>query len=345
MVFYKIKTALMKCILNKKKAKSPFDYEKAEAFKLSESDDWTMNNSYYFSAHDYDKKQSLYCRLGLRNTHSEVWFVFIDGDKSFVHTENIYTENNSPLKAYKENGVWFVEYTGELTADDGKKVKASFKGEFLSDAEPLDFFSHMATVRTAKAMAYEKWSGGYFDEVQKNNSVHYEQLGSLKGELLLDDKKEQIDLPCVRDHSFGRRDYNYMNNHVWLMAVGEQSYINFSMVSYPAMTMLEVGNYKEKDKPMALMVSADYDRNEVIKGVAPKNLKMTFVLDDARKVNITAKTIFETPYSFQDGDYNFIEGIGEYEIDGKNYRGIIELGFNKDEKRFFNGRKVKELKN
>ncbi len=343
MAFYKIKTALMQGILNVKKAKQPFDYEASENFQLSEKDEWTMNNSYYFSAHDYDKKQSLYCRLGLRTTHSEVWFVFMDNDKVYEHKENIYTEN-SPLKVYKENGFWKVEYEGELTADNGKNIKASFKGEFFSNADPVDFFSHMATVRTAKAMAYEKWEGGYFDEVQKNNSVHYEQLGKIVGTLKLGRAEIEIDLPCVRDHSFGRRDWSYMNNHVWLMAVAPESYINFSMVSYPAMTMLEVGNFKEKDKPMAFMISADYDRAGVIKGVVPEQFIMKFILDNKKTLFVKAKKLHETAYPFQDGEYTLIEGIGEYEIDGKNYRGIIELGFNKDKSRFFNGREVEDLK-
>ncbi len=343
MAFYTIKTALMKSILNKKKANQPFDYESAENFKISADADWTMNNSYYFSAHDYNKKQSLYCRLGLRNTHSEVWFVFIDGDKTYVHTQNLYTEN-SPLKVYKDKN-WFAEFKGELTNDKGEKVNAEFKGEFISCAEPVDFFSHMATVRTAKAMAFEKWEKGYFDEVQKNNSVHYEQLGEFKGELLLNGQKVDVDLPCVRDHSYGRRDYNYMNNHVWLMAVEPESYINFSMVSYPAMTMLEVGNYKEKGKDMAFMIKADYDRGKIVKGVVPDELELTFTMADKKKVFVKAKKLFETPYPFQNGEYTLIEGVGEYQIDGKNYRGIIEVGFNKDTGRFFNGKSVKSLKN
>ncbi len=344
MAFYKLKTALMQSILTRKKAKSPFDYESAENFQLGENAEWDMNNSYYFSAHDYDKGQSLYCRLGLRSTHSEVWFVFIDGQSSYVLTDNIFTQN-SPLKVYKDKGYWQVEFDGELTSEKGKKINSSFKGEFLSNAQPLDFFSHMATVRTAKAMAFEKWSGGYFDEVQKNNSVHYEQLGKIHGELKLGRKDIEIELACVRDHSYGRRDWNYMNNHVWLMAVAPESYINFSMVSYPAMTLLEVGNFKEKDKNMSLMLSADYDRNQIIKGVVPENLQMTFTLDDGRKVDVKAKKLFETAYPFQDGDYTLIEGVGEYLIDGKNYRGIIELGFNKDVARFFNGKSVRQLKN
>ncbi len=334
----------MKSILNKKKAKTPFDYQSAENYKLTGSEEWTANNSYYFSAHDYQKKQSLYCRLGERTTHSEVWFVFVDGDKSYVLTDNFYKEN-SPLKVYKINDVWQVEFSGELTGNGGEKLNASFTGSFYSSAEPVDFFSHMATVRTAKAMAAEKWVKGYFDEVQKNNSVHYEQLGALSGELIVGEDKFAIDLPCVRDHSYGRRDWDYMNNHVWLMAVAEESYINFSMVSYPAMTMLEVGNYKQKEKPMAFMIKADYDRNEIVKGVVPEYLNMTFTLADKRKVDIKAKLLMQTAYPFQDGAYTLIEGVGEYEIDGKKYRGIIEVGFNRNEKRYFNGKSVKELKN
>ncbi len=344
MCLYSIKTAFMKSILKKKKQNQPFDYEAWENFALTGKEGNDINNSYYFSAHDYDKKQSLYIRLGLRNTHSEAWFVFLDGENSYVLTQNLYTEN-CPIKVYKKEDKWLVEFTGELVYNDCGKVNASFKGEFSSCAEPVDFFSHMATIRTAKAMAAEKWANGYFDEVQKNNQVHYEQLGSITGELKLGEKVQEIFLHCVRDHSFGRRDWNYMNNHVWLMAVAPESYINFSMVSYPAMTMLEVGNYKEKGQPMNFMIHADYDREQVVKGVVPDKLDLVFTMADKKKVNVKAKKIFETAYPFQDGEYTLIEGIGEFEIDGKLYRGIIELGFNKEKNRFFNGKQVSKLKN
>ena len=342
-MFYKLKTGFMKKMIAKKQKAQPFDFEAGEKFALREDDDPTINNSYYFSAHSVNKKESLYCRLGLRNCHSEVWFFYSDGTNRYVLKDMLH-KNSVPLKVAKSEKGWRVQYQGELTNRDGEKVAAEFDGEYTSHQAPVDFFSHMPPVRTAKAMAGEKWTKKFFSEVQNNNQVHYEETGRLLGTLKIDGALFEIDLPCVRDHSFGKRDWNYMNNHLWLMAVNETSEFNFSMVSYPAMTVLEVGNFKAGDRPMAYMLNASYDRKAVARGDAPEKLDLMVALDDGRKLNVTIEKTDEEVYLFQDGAYRLIEGIADFTIDGEQYRGILEVGFHKDGSRFFNGKEIRKLK-
>jgi hypothetical protein len=202
----------------------------------------------------------------------------------------------------------------------------------------------MATVRTAIAMAGEKWNKKFFSEVQKNNQVHYEEFGYLQGKIKIDGVEKQVNVPCVRDHSFGMRDWDYMNNHLWLMAVNEKSQLNFSMVSYPAMSILEVGNFKAKDKKMAFVISAEYDRSSIIKGYAPEELTVKLKLDDKSVLNVKAVKKDQVVYDFQNGDYRLIEGTAEFEINGERYHGILEVGINKDKTRVFNGKPIKKLK-
>lgn len=342
-MFYRFKTLFMKKMIAKKQKAQPFDYEAGESFALSVNDDPTINNSYYFSAHGVNTKESLYCRLGIRNCHSEVWFFYSDGIDRYVLKDMLHKQT-VPLKVFKSESGWKVQYQGKLVRGDGKEVSANFDGEYASDQPPVDFFSHMSPVRTAKAMAGEKWKKSFFAEVQNNNQVHYEQTGRLRGALKIDGELHQIDLPCVRDHSFGKRDWNYMNNHLWLMAVNETSQLNFSMVSYPAMTILEVGNFKAAKSSMAYMIDASYDRAEVAKGKAPDKMELSVVLDNKRKLNITVKKTDEESYLFQNGDYLLIEGVAEFTIDGEKYRGILEVGFNKEKSRIFNGKEIRKLK-
>lgn len=340
---YKLKTWFMKKMIAKKQKAQPFNFEAGESFALPADADASINNSYYFSAHGVKSKESLYCRLGIRNCHSEVWFFYSDGTDSFTLKEMLY-QNDVPLQVTRIGNGWRVQYQGALTRSDGERVRAEFDGTYTSDQAPVDFFSHMPPVRTAKAMAGEKWTKAFFSEVQNNNQVHYEQTGRLVGVLALDGKPHQIDLPCVRDHSFGKRDWAYMNNHLWLMAVNENSQLNFSMVSYPAMTVLEVGNFKAADRPMAFMLNAEYHRGEVASGNAPTQLALMIELDDGRKIEIAAQKTDEETYLFQDGDYRLIEGIADFTIDGEKYRGILEVGFNRDSNRIFNGKEIRKLK-
>lgn len=338
---YKLKTLFMKKIIAKKQKAKPFDYEAAESFALSESEDPTVNNSYYFSAHG--ERESLYCRLGIRSTHSEVWFYYSDGENRYALTDMLHKEN-VPLKVQRSEHGWLIKYSGELTSGNGEKIHAEFGGEYVSDQPPVDFFSNMPPVRTAKAMAGEKWNKKFFSEVQANNQVHYEQTGRISGSLDIGGKIHIVDLPCVRDHSYGKRDWNYMNNHLWLMAVNENSQLNFSMVSYPAMTVLEVGNFKKAGEPMAYALEASYDRALIAAGHAPEKFGLLISLDNGHMLNIAVNKTDEYVYLFQEGDYKLIEGIAEFTIDDEKYRGILEVGFNKEEGRIFNGREIRKLK-
>ena len=39
-----------------------------------------------------------------------------------------------------------------------------------------------------------------------------------------------------------------------------------------------------------------------------------------------------------------VEGIAEFLIDGRSYRGIIETGFNKDRMRWFNNKNIEKIR-
>lgn len=337
-----LKTLFMKRIIGAKQKKQPFDYEAGEAFVLPADADATVNNSYYFSAHSVEG-ESLYCRLGLRAPHSEVWFAYCRDGRLYTHTPLLY-KDKPPLSVSRTEEGWEVIFDGPLAAEDGSEIAATFRGLFTSQEAPVDFFSHMPPVRTAKAMAGEKWSREFFAEVQKNNQVHYEQTGRLRGHLTLGDEEREIDLPCVRDHSFGKRVWGYMNNHLWLMAVNNTSQLNFSMVSYPAMTLLEVGNFKPAEGEMCYLLSAEYDRAAAVTGEVPRELSLTLRMTGGRVLTVTATCEFSTEYLFEGGDYRLLEGIGSFEINGVRYRGIIEVGVNGCRERIYNNRTIDELR-
>lgn len=339
---YLLKTLFMKKMIAKKQKSKPFDYEAGESYALPSDADETINNSYYFSAHGQEG-ESLYCRLGQRTPYSEVWFFYAKEGRTYTHKTLLHREA-VPLTVTRLPEGWQVDFEGSLTADDGTEVAAAFHGVFTSDEPAVDFFSHMPPIRTAKAMAGERWSRDFFREVQKNNQVHYEQYGRLTGTLTLDGVPASLALPCTRDHSYGRRIWDYMNNHLWLMAVNESSQLNFSMVSYPAMSILEVGNLKPRDGAMRYILSAEYDRGAVILGEVPSELSLTLTLDDGRRVAVTAKREHVTEYVFEDGAYRLLEGVGNFTVDGVPYRGIIELGVNGCRERIFNGRAIKDLR-
>ena len=150
-------------------------------------------------------------------------------------------------------------------------------------------------------------------------------------------------LPCVRDHSFGKRDWNYMNNHLWLMAVAPDHQFNYSLVSYPVMSVLEVGHFRD-DAGMHCMWQADLDFHKINKGTVPQELSLNMTLDDGKTIPVRAKVLAGVTYHFQDGQYILHENIAEFTIDGKTGRGILEIGFNHDNNRFFNQRELSSIR-
>ncbi len=342
---FKIKRAFMKKILDKKKKNQPFNYEAAEAFSIDKDGDGSFNNSYYFSAHSAQKSQSLYTRLGLRDDGSaEVWVFFNEGEKQYSLSQMLYTAETSPLKVYKKDEQWFFDFEGKLTDDNGKEIKAKLNCAFSSDKPAVDFFYHMPSKRMATAMAQDKWGKNYFSEVQKNNSVHYEQEGLLTGKLTLGTKKIDVELPCLRDHSYGRRVWDYMNNHLWLAAVDTNFQLNFSMVSYPSISILEVGHLREGDGNVEFVTKAHYDRNLIVTGEIPHELQLELTINQHKKLNVNAELLSAKTYVFGDGAYTFYEGIANFTVNGQKKRGILEIGFNRDISRFMNGKNIKTIK-
>ncbi len=343
-MFY-LKRAMMKSIINKKKKKQPFDYETAEAFTIDDTGDGAFNNSYYFSAHSKDSEESLYTRLGLRDDGSaEVWVFYNKGEKQYFLEPMLFTAQTSPLKVFLDDNIWAFSFEGELLDEKGAKYNAKLNCTFTAHGGAVDFFYHMPSVRVATAMAQDKWTKEYFAGISENNSVHYEQEGRLTGELTLNGKSIPIDLPCLRDHSYGRRVWGYMNNHLWLAAVDNDCTFNFSMVSYPSMSILEVGHLREKSAPVEYVVKADYDRNVIATGETPKHIQLELTTNEKRKVSVQADLLHAKTYVFANGDYTFVEGIADITVDGIACRGILEVGFNRDETRFMNGKKVDKIK-
>ncbi len=342
---FHIKKSLMETILSAKKRKQPFDYEKAENFTFKTTGDGTFNNSYYFSAHSYEKNQSLYTRLGLRdNGKAEAWFFYIKDGKSFNLKDMIFDTESSPLKVEKKDGIWTFSFNGKLTDDDGNLLDANIECAFNSDKPAVDFFYHMPAMRTATAIAQDKWTKDFFAGVQENNSVHYEQEGRLTGKAVIGENQFDIDLPCLRDHSYGKRVWGYMNNHVWLAAIDDVSMLNFSMVSYPSLSILEVGHLRQENSTVEFMLKAHYDRNTVVQDDVPKTLEMVLETDKENTIGLHAELICANTYVFEDGAYRLIEGIADYTINGKKLRGILEVGFNADKTRFMNGKEIKKIK-
>ena len=337
-MFFYIKKNIMCRALAKRIKQNPFDFQYAEGYTLEDDADPLVNNSYYFSAHDGE--MSVFARLGKRVNADETWFaVYVDG-QMYSLKEETFPVGKAPVQVERVEEGWTLSYQGRLNEAD----EIDFRAMFIPRRPPLDFTSNMPAERMAIGIANEKWNKAFFKQLQNvSGQCHYEQEGVLEGRMTLNGKAIRLHLPCVRDHSFGKRDWNYMNNHLWLMAVSDACQFNYSLVSYPALSVLEVGNYRD-ETGMHYMLQADLDLQQVSLGSVPQQLSFHVRLDDGRTIPAEARVITGVTYHFQDGQYILHENVAEFIIDGRTCRGILEIGFNRDSHRYFNQRVLKDIR-
>lgn len=345
-MFYKLKTNIINKSILKRNKNHSFNYFEAERFFINNNDDPLINNSYYFSAHEGDF--SIFLRLGIRSNIIETWFVLLSNQDKYQLKEERYPDlDSSPIKVYldDESNQWKIVFNGKVIHNNIEEVDLAFHATFHSEHRYLDFSTDMPSIRMAKAIGQEKWNKSFFDNLKNiSGQTHYEQVGRLVGSYTINKNETKFDLACVRDHSFGKRDWDYMNNHLWLMAVSPSlDQFNYSLVSYPVISILEVGNYL-KDHYMRYLISSDFDLSILEKGENLSSIKLKVLLDDHQEIEINAKVIDTTVYHFKNDKYTLIENIAVYEIENKKYKGILEVGFNSNKDRIFNGKDTKSLK-
>lgn len=337
-MFFNLKKKIISKSIEKRIKQHPFDFQYAENFTLKDEADSLMNNSYYFSAHD--EKMSVFARLGRRKGVDETWFVIYQEGQVYTLKEESFASGDSPLHVEKKGEDWILSFQGLVNEKDG----ILFRAEFHPKRSPIDFTTDMPAERMAIGIANERWTRTFFENLQNiSGQCHYEQEGVLEGRMTLNGIPASFCLPCVRDHSFGKRDWNYMNNHLWLMAVSSPCQLNYSLVSYPALSVLEVGHYRNGND-MHYMSQADLNLEEVNRGTVPSCLKFKMTLDDDRVIDVEAEVLTGVTYHFQDGSYILHENVAEFRIDDNVCRGILEIGFNKDQSRYFNQRDLKSIK-
>ncbi len=335
----KIEKQLKEEVLN-----NPFNYELSENYQIEKDDPITINNSYYFSAHSTDKKQSLYCRLGIRKEYMEVWLYYFESGHKYYLEEMIYN-TNSPLKIIKEENVWNIRFSGLLKKNSKDQVRCTLDLNFSTEESPIDFIGDVEIKKFSKILAKEKYDEQTYKQIKNNHQVYYEEFGVLQGKMLLEGQHIAINLPCVKNHSYGFKEWGYINNHLKIIAMNKESHMNFHMVSNKHVSMYEVGTYKSSNKNNEIkhISKALFERAILLKGTAPDNLNMLLQTEDETNIDVHIKKLDELYYSFQEGEYMIYECIAEFLINGKMYRGILEVGYNKDQNRWFNNKDITKL--
>ncbi|KAH9515754.1 hypothetical protein Btru_011904 [Bulinus truncatus] len=118
---------------------------------------------------------------------------------------------------------WKITYSGKLRKglcnDVSNKpehfIETSFSFVWNAFSQPFNSDTDLASSLLGDSVAREKWNKNFFHRLKNNHQSHYEQWGELRGHLNIEGQEEmQLILQCVRDHSFGNRDWRCLHRYI-----------------------------------------------------------------------------------------------------------------------------------
>ncbi len=138
---------------------------------------------------------------------------------------------------------WRIRYLGELLDDEGRRVDADIDLVYRPRSAMYLSSQHMDCRSTGKAMAEMPWRRGYFRKLSSERQVRMEQGGILAGEMRLGKKTQTVELAAFRDHSWGRRDWSFLNRYIWnILALDEPLYQDGHAFDYLCYTTVDYGS-------------------------------------------------------------------------------------------------------
>jgi hypothetical protein len=335
----KIKKSIILKSIKSRNLKSPFDENYAETYKLNEQSTKYNINSYYFSGHN-QYNSSVYTRIAFRGDGSvEIWFVYKD-TKGFVYFNKNQHCNviDSPIsiKCIEVGKLWELTYKGVLSllSDLDANFDVSAKLTFSSVSKIFDFETDVDPNILATSLSKEKWDKRFRENNKINKQTHYEQQGDINLDININGVLSQVVFPGMKDHSFGYRDWSYMDKHIWLMILlGNGECLNLNMVNYPHMK-LQTGYYTKNNKTIGISAATPFKELDGNGSCLP-SFSYFIKLTDGQTFNVSATLECEIPFSF-DSVYTICEGIGTFVVNEIKARGIIEYGYNADRTRWEN---------
>ena len=182
------------------------------------------NDSFVFQGSD-DKGNLLMTRLGFREggKYAEVWVWMILGGKKYHIAEDIHHLDMKNQEGICAGGLefhcpdesewnWNIRYRGPL---EPGKAGCEMDLQFSPSSRVYHSGVHMNMRTFAKSMAEMHWNRAYFKSLRSESQCRVEQGGRLAGNIRIDAVEHTISMLSIRDHSWGKRNWNFINRYIW----------------------------------------------------------------------------------------------------------------------------------
>lgn len=356
-MFEYIKRQIIIAGINRKNRENPFDMEACERFQLPADASPMLNNSYYFGGNSTEG-ESLIFRFAFRINKSEAFVLYTHQGRFYAIEGQEFGPNECPItvECMEPGNRWHCTFNGKMRdQQSGEVLDSHFDVVWTARLPIFDSSYHCDPYGMATPFSRERWTkqflrealasdmgmssaidkkkdpDAYREEQRRNAQHHYEQTGKMKGTLTIGTESFDIDLAATRDHSFGKRDWNFMCAHIWLMAVtGAGETLNLQLVNYPRVRRLYTGYTDIGEDHNVSLHDFDllhYDHND---GKGTDEIVVNMHFNNGKTYHVRALRDVNILTPFDGGNFYFQEGIANFDINGIPARGTMEYGYNKN---------------
>jgi len=314
-----------------------------------EKDEEDYNDSFVFEGSD--KAGNLFMtRLGFRNggRQAEVWlWLTLDENKYSIPVDRVdlTPEKDTLIKAGgltytcldPQKGTWRIQYEGPL--EPGIE-NCSLDLTYEPVSELYHSGIHMNAMTFARSMAEMPWSREYFQRLRSENQCRIEQGGRLKGSIQLNGAERSIDMLSIRDHSWGKRNWTYINRYIWnILSFEDDILINNKKYRYCVYTTVNYGiNFRHlvsgwiggPDSVLPIVKASDMTELGE-EGAIPGEFTTSFQAEGGPVMQLKVRrSPVEHSWFTQEQRFEICEAACSIELDGIRGHGMSEFGYSKD---------------
>lgn len=308
------------------------------------------NDSFVFQGGN-DRGTLIMTRIGFRNGGrlAEVW-LWISRKGTKYHNTNQCIELSDPDAGSlsegglsftctdTKQGTWKIEWQGPLAPGN---IDCSLSLTFTPDSSIYHSDKHMSADSYAKAMGEMNWSKEYFENLKSENQTRIEQGGRLEGTVSMGDQSEEVTLRGVRDHSWGKRNWNFIKRYIWNVLSFSDGielkghlyrYLVYTTVNYGTSFRCLVSGWLGGDDSVIPIISATDQALIGEDGVIPEEIRCRFTPKGCGPLDLTIyRNGLEHSWFMQKKTFEVCEAYCTFEVTDPAYPDRVNGGFGMSE--------------
>ncbi|XP_055551031.1 uncharacterized protein LOC129733288 isoform X2 [Wyeomyia smithii] len=226
---------------------------------------------------------------------------------------------------------WKIAYNGKMRFenDHSQHFDIQLEMEWTTSFSCFNFASDMDANSIARATAKELWSRQHFKNLKKYHQTHYEHYGILKGNVHIDGAKYELNLDCIRDHSYGeQRNWKLFHRYVMhFIHLENGDRITVGIICMPCtFSSLEVGFLSLSKNKVNLSISNVnmnlYRYGE--QGTPPVDYAFQFYAGNKKYITKVKAAIGPEFYIGTESECRIVEQLCDFEVNGVKGWGATE---------------------